>query len=129
MPESSEILAAVRRGYVRLTDMPPILGVTEQRCGQLSARHDFPFPTLVRGRRLWRRADIESWRDEVWGRPWRPARADSDAAATSHAPDRGLADPREARTPYLILPKGDSKAAYEMIREAAASIGVEIPPA
>ena len=41
----------------------------------------------------------------------------------------GLEDAREARTPYLILPKGDSKAAYEMIRKAAASIGVEIPPA
>ena len=108
--------------------MPPILGVTEQRCGQLSARHDFPFPTLVRGRRLSRRADIERWRDEAWVRPWQPARADSDAVI-GEASGRGLVDAREARTPYLILPKGDSKAAYEKIREAAASIGVEIPPA
>ena len=53
VPESSETLAAVRRGYVRLTDMPPILGVSKPRCHQLAQRDEFPRPTLIRGRRLW----------------------------------------------------------------------------
>ena len=73
MPESREVLALVEQGYVRLADTPPILGVTEQRCGQLSARDDFPFPTVVNGRRLWLRSKIERWRDEVWARPWSPS--------------------------------------------------------
>ena len=79
MPESSEVLAAVEAGMVRLADMPPILGVTRQRCLQLAARADFPRPLeTVRGRRLWRRSDIERWREEVWARPWVPSGSSSD---------------------------------------------------
>lgn len=61
----------VELGRVRLSDMPPILGLTKQRCHQLARRNDFPTPTIVKGRRLWLRAEIERWRDEVWARPWR----------------------------------------------------------
>lgn len=120
-----EVLAMVEQGYVRLADMPPILDVTKQRCHQLVKRDDFPSSTMVNERRLWLRADVERWRDEVWARPWQPARADSDAVTSE--PDSGLADPRKARSQYLVFPKGDSQRAYEMILEAAAAIGVEIP--
>ena len=44
MPESAGILALVERGYLRLADMPPLLGVTKQRCQQLAQREGFPKP-------------------------------------------------------------------------------------
>lgn len=72
VPESTEILAAIERSHVRLADMPPILGVTKQRCHQLAHRDDFPAPAMVKCRRLWLRSDVERWRDEEWARPWRP---------------------------------------------------------
>jgi hypothetical protein len=60
VPESAEILAEVEHGYVRITDMPAILGVTYQRCAQLAEREDFPAPAKATGRRrLWRRVDVE----------------------------------------------------------------------
>lgn len=69
MPESLEVLEAVEAGYFRITDMPPILGLTKQRCSQLTRRSDFPSPAKSFGtRRLWRRGDVERWRDEVWVR-------------------------------------------------------------
>jgi len=56
--------------------MPALLGVTWQRCQQLAERADFRAPVqIVPGRRLWRREDVERWRDERWARPWKPARA------------------------------------------------------
>ena len=71
MAESIEILAAVEQGFVRLTDMRSILGVTKQRCHQLAQREDFPAPAkLIGTRRLWLRTSIEQWRDQVWARPW-----------------------------------------------------------
>jgi hypothetical protein len=70
MPESAEIVALVKEGYLRLVDMPRVLGGTWQRCQQLAERGDFPRPAKVIGRRrLWRRADVERWRDaqpDVW---------------------------------------------------------------
>ena len=36
--ESADILAEVEKGHVRLSDMPPILGMTKQRCHQLAQR-------------------------------------------------------------------------------------------
>lgn len=71
--ESAEILAVVEKGYLRLADMPPILGLTKQRCHQLTRRVDFPAPAKVSGRRrLWLRADVERWASETWPRPWNP---------------------------------------------------------
>ena len=38
---------------------------------QLSRHNDFPQPAkLIGTRRLWRRGDVETWRDGVWARPW-----------------------------------------------------------
>ena len=72
MPESAQILGVIDLGYIRLTDMPPILGVTKPRCQQLVQRDDFPAPAkIIRTRRLWLRSDVERWRDELWPRPWR----------------------------------------------------------
>lgn len=51
MPESAEILALVEQGYLRVTDIAPILGVTTQRVSQIVAeREDFPKPVKVIGR-------------------------------------------------------------------------------
>jgi hypothetical protein len=53
--------------------MPAMLGVTQQRCSHLTRRGDFPPPSKVIGRRrLWRRIDIERWRD-TQPRVWTPA--------------------------------------------------------
>ena len=71
MLESIEVLAALQDGYLRVADMTPILGVTKQRCHQLVQRDEFPPPTLIQGRRLWERVEVERWRDEVWPRAWR----------------------------------------------------------
>ena len=71
MPESLEVLAAVEARMVRVVDMLAILGVTKQRCHQLARRADFPPPLqTIPGGRLWRRSDVERWREEVWPRPW-----------------------------------------------------------
>jgi hypothetical protein len=73
VPESAEILALVERGYVRLADMPAMLGVSQQACSHLTRREDFPAPAKVIGtRRLWRRRDVERWRD-ARPRVWSPA--------------------------------------------------------
>jgi hypothetical protein len=70
MPESAEILALVERGYLRVADMPAMFGLTQQACSHLTRREDFPAPAKVIGtRRLWRRRDVERWRDakpRVW---------------------------------------------------------------
>jgi hypothetical protein len=65
VPDSAEVLALVEKGYLRMTDIAPILGVTKQRVSQIAAEHeDFPVPAKVIGRhRLWRRRDGERWRD------------------------------------------------------------------
>jgi hypothetical protein len=74
MPEARAVLDALHAGYVRIADMPEILGVTQQRCSQLAKAANFPAPVgTVPGRRLWWRADVERWRDETWRRPWIPA--------------------------------------------------------
>jgi hypothetical protein len=40
----------------------------------------------------------------------------------------GLSDaPTPERSPYLVLPKGDSQKAVEMIFEAARELGLEVP--
>jgi len=69
--ESAEVRAPVEQGYLRVTDIAPILGVIIQRVSQVVAeREDFPKPAKVVGRhRLCRRADVERWRDagpRVW---------------------------------------------------------------
>jgi predicted DNA-binding transcriptional regulator AlpA len=80
--ESSEVLAAVAAGMVRIADMPPILGVTRQRCHQLAQRADFPQPVKTLGRdRLWRRADVERWADETGARPWLLGRQNGSASS------------------------------------------------
>ena len=71
MPESAEVRALVEKGYLRMMDIAPILGVTTQRVSQIVAeREDFPKSAKVVGRhRLWRRDDGERWRDakpRVW---------------------------------------------------------------
>lgn len=64
--ESAGVLEAVGQGYVRLFDMPPILGVIQQRSHQLAQRHDFPAPAMAIGRRrLWLKADVERWAAET----------------------------------------------------------------
>lgn len=57
-----------------MTDIAPILGVSIQRVSQIVAeREDFPEPANVIGRhRLWRREDVERWRDAK-PRVWAPA--------------------------------------------------------
>jgi predicted DNA-binding transcriptional regulator AlpA len=71
--ESTRILAAVADGYLRQVDMVPLLGVTQQRVGQIVDRDDFPSPALVIGsRRLWLRADVDRWID-ARPRAWAPA--------------------------------------------------------
>ena len=59
----------VDQGYLRVSDIPPILGVTKQRVSQIVAeREDFPKPAKVIGRhRLWRRKDVERWLDASLG--------------------------------------------------------------
>jgi hypothetical protein len=50
VPESAEILALVEHGYLRLTDIAPILAVTIQRVSQIVAeREDFPEPAKWSG--------------------------------------------------------------------------------
>ena len=74
MHESAEILDLVEQGYLRGIDIAPLLGVTKQRVSQIVAeREDFPKPATVGGRhRLWRRADVEQWRDAK-PRVWAPS--------------------------------------------------------
>ena len=73
MPESPEVRALIDEGFVRTVDIAPILGVTRQRVAQLAERDDFPRPAIVMGRRrLWRREDVERWRDAK-PRVWAPA--------------------------------------------------------
>jgi predicted DNA-binding transcriptional regulator AlpA len=72
MAESAEILALVERGYLRIVDIAALLGVSRQRAGQITQRSDFPAPAkLVGERRLWRRRDVERWRD-ARSRVWAP---------------------------------------------------------
>jgi hypothetical protein len=61
MPESTEVRALVEKGYLRMTDIAPILGVRLQRVSQIVAeREDFPAPAkVVRQPRLWRCEDVE----------------------------------------------------------------------
>jgi predicted DNA-binding transcriptional regulator AlpA len=70
MPDSAEILALLDQGYVRPIDIARMLGVTRQRVIQVVRRDDFPKSAKVIGqRRLWRREDLERWRDarpRVW---------------------------------------------------------------
>jgi hypothetical protein len=73
MPESAEIVALVGEGYLRLVDLPSVLGGTWQRCQQLTERGDFPRPAkVIRSRRLWDSAEVESWRD-ARPRAWEPS--------------------------------------------------------
>ena len=45
MAESAEVRALVEKGYLRMIDIAPILGVTIQRVSQIVAeREDFPKP-------------------------------------------------------------------------------------
>jgi hypothetical protein len=57
-----------------MTDIAPVLGVSIQRVSQIVAeREDFPEPARVIGRhRLWRRRDVERWRD-AQPRAWVPS--------------------------------------------------------
>ena len=71
MTESREVSALVEQGYVRLSDMASILDVTKQRCHQLVQRTDFPFPTKLKRRRIWLRADVA--RSSVRGETYRCA--------------------------------------------------------
>ena len=48
MPESSEVRALVEQGYLRMTDIAPILGVTIQRVSQIIAERE-----TSPGRRKW----------------------------------------------------------------------------
>jgi prophage regulatory protein len=76
MPDSAEILALVERGHLRTVDIAALLGVTRQRAGQITQRPDFPAPAkLVGKRRLWRRPNVERWRD-ARPRVWHPPRLD-----------------------------------------------------
>jgi hypothetical protein len=38
VPESSEVLALVEQGYLRMKDIAPILGVIKQRVSQITER-------------------------------------------------------------------------------------------
>ncbi len=73
MPDSPEVRALFEKGYLRMKDIAPILGVTVQRVSQIVAeREDFPKRAKVVGRhRLWRRADVEQWWD-AQPRAWAP---------------------------------------------------------
>jgi predicted DNA-binding transcriptional regulator AlpA len=70
MPDSAEILALLEQRYIRPVDIARMLGVTRQRVTQILRRDDFPAPAkVIKGRRLWRRQDVEEWRDarpKVW---------------------------------------------------------------
>jgi len=48
VPESSEVRALVEQGYLRMTDIAPILGVTIQRVSQIIAERE-----TSPGRRKW----------------------------------------------------------------------------
>jgi predicted DNA-binding transcriptional regulator AlpA len=67
MPESFEMLQAVERGYLRVGDVVDVLGVSRQRCDQLTQRDGFPQPKAVGGRRLWRRSPVEVWYGRLGG--------------------------------------------------------------
>jgi hypothetical protein len=74
VPESAEVRDLIEQGFLRVIDIAPILGVTPQRVSQIvDEREDFPKPAKVIGRhRLWRRPDVERWRDarpRAWSHP------------------------------------------------------------
>jgi hypothetical protein len=48
VPESTEVLALVEQGYLRMTDIAPILGVTKQPVSQI-VTDDLPEPAQQEG--------------------------------------------------------------------------------
>lgn len=64
MPLAFGVEEAVESGLLLQMHIGPILGVSRQRVSHLATREGFPAPVKVIGRhRLWRREDIERWRD------------------------------------------------------------------
>ena len=60
-----ELTRPVEQGCLRVIDMAAILGVTHQRVSHIIAeREDFPLlAKLIGRRRMWRRKDVERWRE------------------------------------------------------------------
>jgi predicted DNA-binding transcriptional regulator AlpA len=73
MPTSTEVLAALDRGYMRTIEIAEFLGVSRQRADKLSVMKGFPRPRMVAGRRMWKRSTIEAWAEREWWdtRSWR----------------------------------------------------------